>query len=173
MNRQQQAALIWSRLPDLNIRLRFKTGRSDRPYELHTNQLKEWPGFKDEVRRDTASVFGNQIQFVPPVIASEQHIVATEAGTSARIVANMFQEIGGVLEAQGFNLRFGDSPAGPRLAFSAIPDAIIETLQDPGRPLVVGEFKTPWIRELGTMQPGPRAELLGIPIQTVIPRDRC
>lgn len=174
MNRQQQAAIIWSRLPDLNLRQHFKTGKSDRPYCLDTSQVSTWTGFEQEVRRGTASLFGNPTNFVQPVLANEYYVVATEAGTSARIVENIFQAIGPVFEAQGLNLRFGGSPAGPMVAFSTYPDAIVETLQAPGRPLVVGEFKTSWTRALDVMTDDMLARLLGIPIlQTVIPRDRC
>jgi hypothetical protein len=130
--------------------------------------------FEREVRQDTASVFGHPTNFVPPVPANEHYIVTTESGTSASIVQNIFQEIGAVFEAQGFNLRFGDSPTGSSVAFNVYPDAIIESLQDPGRPLVVGEFKTPWTRNLERMTSFDLAQLLGIPIlQIAIPRARC
>jgi len=174
MNRQQQAAIVWSRVPDLNLRQADKTGKSDRKYMLLTSQLSTWTGFEEQVRQGMASVLGNPVNFVPGVLANEYYVVASEAGTSARIVENYFQAIGAVFEAQGLNLRFGDSPAGSSTAFKTYPDAIIENLQDPGRVLVVGEFKTPWTRRLDVMAEDKRAELLGIPIlQAVIPRDRC
>jgi len=95
MNQQQRAAIVWSRLPNLNYRQLDKTRKSDRAYKLHTSQLSIWTGF-EEVRQETASVFGNPINFVPPVLANENYVVATESGTFARIVANMFQAIGAV-----------------------------------------------------------------------------
>jgi hypothetical protein len=70
--------------------------------------------------------------------------------------------IGAVFEAQGLDLGFGDSPAQSSIKFDAHPDAIIENLQAPGRPLVVGEFKTPWTRHLDTMSDVQLALLLGI-----------
>lgn len=73
---------------------------SDRAYKLHTSQLSIWTGFEQEVRQETASVFGNPIDFVPPILANEHYVVATESGTSARIVENVFQAIGAVFEAQ-------------------------------------------------------------------------
>ena len=75
-----------------------------------------------------------------------------------------FQAIGAVFEAQGLNLRLRDSPAGSSVAFNAYLDAIIENLQAPGRPLVVGEFKTPWSRHLDRIPEDKLARLLGIPI---------
>jgi hypothetical protein len=173
MDQQQQAAIVWSRLPDLNIRPCHQTSRSDRGYGLHTSQLSIWTGFEEGVRQDTASVFGSPINFVPPVPANEHYVVATESGISARIVGNIFQ-VGAVFEAQGFNLRFRDSPAGSSIAFDECPDAVIENLQAPGRALVVGEFKTPWTRDLDRMTDYDLALLLGIPVlQTEIPRYRC
>jgi hypothetical protein len=174
MNRQQQAAIIWSRLPNLKTRRGQKTSASDRAYRLNTSQLSIWTGFEQEVRLGTAPVLGNPINFVPPVPPNEHYVVAAESGTSARIVENIFQAVGAVFEAQGFNLRFGDSPARSNVQFGVIPDAMIENLQDPGRALVVGEVKTPWTRNLGRMRDRAIARLLGIPIlQTVIPRDQC
>jgi len=174
MNNQQQAAIVWSRLPNLNFRQADKAGPSDRNYKLLTGQLSLWTGFQEEVRRETASLFGSPANFVQPILAGENYVVATESGTSARIVENVFQAIGAVLEAQGLNLRFGDSPAGSSIAFNVFPDAMVENLQDQGRALVVGEFKTPWTKHLYTMPPHLLARLLGIPIlQTVTPRDRC
>jgi hypothetical protein len=164
MNRQQQAAIVWSRLPDLNTRQHHKTARSDRAYKLQTSQLSNWTGFEQEVRQNTASVIGNPINFVPLVPANENYVVATESGTSARIVENIFQAIGAVFEAQGLDVRFGDSPAGASVQFNSFPDAIIENLQDPGRALVVGEFKTPWTRQLDRMRNLEIAQLLGISI---------
>src|SRR5271154_6114889 len=148
MNQQQQATVIWSRLPNLNIRRRHRTRRSDRLYKLHTSQVTIWAGFQQEVRQETASVFGNPVNFVQPSLATEHHIVATESGVSARIVQHISQAVGAVFEAQGLSLRFGDSPAGSSVAFGAYPDAMIENLQTPGRVLVVGEYKTPWARHL-------------------------
>jgi hypothetical protein len=79
-----------------------------------------------------------------------------------------------IFEAQGLNLRLGDSPAGSTIAFNTLLDAIVENLQVPGRALVVGEFKTPWTRTLDRMADDKLAQLLGIPIrQTIIPRYRC
>ena len=100
MNQQQRAAIVWSRLPDLNFRQLDKTGKSDKAYKLHTSQLSIWTRFEQEVRQETASIFGNPIDFVPPVLANEHYIITTESGTSARIVENVFQAIGAVFEAQ-------------------------------------------------------------------------
>ena len=85
MNHQQQAAIIWSSLPNLNFRQSHKTGRAARPYELQSTQVSEWTGFADEVRQGTAPVWGNPIGFVPPIPANKYHIVATESGVSAQI----------------------------------------------------------------------------------------
>ena len=156
MNHQQQAAIVWSRLPDLNIRQSHKTARAARPYTLHIAQLSNWTGFEQEVRQGTAPIFGNPIGFVPPVPANEYHIVATESGISARFVENISQAIGAVFEAQGLNFRFGDSPAGQDIKFT------IEDLQAQGRALVVGELKTPWTRRLDNMPDDQLAQLLGI-----------
>jgi hypothetical protein len=174
MNQQQRAAIVWSRLPDLNTRRGKKTTKSDRRYKLLTSQLSIWTEFEREVRQETAPVFGYPINFAPPALANEHHVVATEAGVSARFVENVSQAIGAVLEAQGLGLRLGDSPAQSDVKFDAFPDAIIESLQAPGRPLVVGEFKIPWTRRLDTLSADQLALLLGISIlQSVIPRYRC
>jgi hypothetical protein len=166
--------MIWSRLPDLNIRQGPKTRDSIRGYMLQTSQLSIWTGFEQEVRQETASVFGHPNNFVQPALATEHHVVATESGVSARMAENISQAMGTVFEAQGLRLRFGDSPAGSSTAFGAIPDVMIESLQNPGRPLVVGEFKTPWTKYLDTMADDVLANLIGIPIlRTVIPRYRC
>lgn len=162
MNNQQQATIIWSSLPHLNFRQTHKTGRATRPYELQSTQVSEWTGFADEVRRGTAPVWGNPIGFVPPIPANEYHIVATESGVSARFVENISQTLGRVFEAQGFNFRFGDSPAGEDIKFATIPDAMIEDLRAQGRALVVGEFKTPWTRPLDLMPDDELLQLLGI-----------
>ena len=119
-----------------------RTADSNRIYKLHTSQLSIWTGFEQEVRQETASVFGNPTNFVQPVLATEHQVVATESGVSARMAENISQAMGTVFEAQGLRLRFRDSPAGSSTAFGAIPDVMIENLQNPGRPLVVGEFKT-------------------------------
>ena len=71
---------IGSRLPDLNFRQSHKTVRSDRAYKLHSSQVSIWTGFEREVRRETAPVLRNPINFVPPVLANEYHVVATESG---------------------------------------------------------------------------------------------
>ena len=174
MNHQQQAAIIWSRLPDLNFRKSHKTARAGRLYELHIAQLSNWTGFEEEVRQGTAPVLGNPTGFVPLVPANEYHIVATESGISARFVENISRAIGGVFEAEGLNFRLRDSPAGQNTKFTAIPDAIIEDLRAQGRPLVVGEFKTPWTRRLDRMPDAQLAQLLGIlTLSIVIPRYRC
>jgi hypothetical protein len=174
MNRQQQAAIVWSRLPDLNFRRSHKTARASRPYELQIAQLSNWTGFEQEVRQGTAPVLGNPIGFVPLVPANEYHIVATESGISARFVENVSQAIGAVFEAQGLNFRFGDSPAGQDVKFTTKPDVIIEDLRAQGRPLVVGELKTPWTRRLDRMPDGQLAQVLGIlTLSIVIPRYRC
>ena len=162
--KEDQATIVWSRLPDLNIRQSHKTERAGRPYKLHITQLSNWTGFEQEVRQGTAPVFGNPINFVPPALANEYHVVATESGVSARFIERVSQAIGAVFEAQGLDLRFGDSPAKSDVKFDAYPDAIIESLQAPGRPLVVGEFKTPWTRRLDRMSDIQLAALLGIPI---------
>jgi hypothetical protein len=151
MNHQQQSAIVWSRLPDLNLRQSHKTARAVRPYELQTTQLSNWTGFEQEVRQGTAPVFGNPVGFIQPVPPNEHHIVANESGVSGRFVENVFEALGPVFEAQGLNFRFGDSPA-----------AIIEDVQAPGRALVVGEFKTPWTRHLDTLTDVQMAKLLGI-----------
>jgi hypothetical protein len=174
MNRQQQAAIVWSRLPDLNTRPGHKSKKSDRVYTLLTSQLSIWTGFEQEVRQETAPIFGNPINFVPPAPANEHFVVARESGVSARIVENIFQTVGAVLEAQGLDLRFGDSPAGRNVQSNTVPDAMIENLRAPGRALVVGEFKDPWNRVLDATPAHLLAKLLGISIlQTVVPRYRC
>ena len=171
MNHQQQAAIVWSRLPDLNFRQSHKTARAGRPYELHITQLSNWTGFEQEVRQGTAPVLGNLIGLVPLVPANEYRV---ESGISARFVENISQAIGAVLEAQGLDFRFGDSPAGGDVKFTTKPDAIIEDLRAPGRALVVGELKTPWTRRLDSMPDDQLAQLLGILIlYIVIPRYRC
>lgn len=158
----------------MNTRRGNKAGRSDRAYKLLPSQLSIWTGFEREVRQETAPVFGYPINFVPPALTNEYHVVATEAGVSARFVENVSQAIGAVLEAQGLGLRLGDSPAQSDVQFGTYPDAVVESLQAPGRPLVVGEFKTPWTRPLDRMSDLQLAGLLGILIlQSVIPRYRC
>jgi hypothetical protein len=87
------------------------------------------------------SVFGNPINFVPPVPANEHYVVARNLVPLPE-VENIFQQIGTIFETQGFNLRFRDSPARSSVVFNVYPDAIIKNLQDPGKALV-GEFKTP------------------------------
>jgi hypothetical protein len=101
---------------------------ADRVYKLHISQLSYWTRFGEKVRQGTASIFRNPINFVPPVLANDHYVVATESGVSARTVENIFQAIGAVFEAQGLNLRLRDSPAGSSIAFNAYPDAIIENL---------------------------------------------
>ena|ERR1700728_1834487 len=128
MNQQQRAAIVWSRLPNLNIWQGPKTAKSDGVYKLHISQLSIWTGFEREVRQETASVFGNPTNFVQQVPANEHYVIAVESGTSARIVENIFQAAGAVFEAQGLNVRFGDSPARQDIRFATIPDAIIENL---------------------------------------------
>ena len=59
---------------------------------------------------------------------TKHYVIAVESGTSARIVENIFQAAGAVFEAQGLNVRFGDSPARQDIRFATIPDAIIENL---------------------------------------------
>jgi hypothetical protein len=128
MNQQQQAAVVWSRLPNLNFWQGRKTKKSTRHYKLHVDQVSIWTGFEQEVRQETVSIFGNPTNFVLPVPANEHYVVATESGTSARIVENIFQAAGAIFEARGYNLRFGDSPAGSSVASNTYPDAIIENL---------------------------------------------
>ena len=94
MNRQQQAAIVWSRLSDLNVRRHHKTRKSSRKYKLSTSQLSNWIGFEQEVRQKTAPVFGSPTNFVAPIPPAENFAVGRESGVSARIIQNMFQETG-------------------------------------------------------------------------------
>ena len=168
MNQNQQAIVIWSSLPDLNLRRQHRSGQSSREYALTTSQLSDWTEFEQEVRQKTVPVFGNPVNFVAPIPAPEHYIVATESGVSARIVQNIFQKVGTVFEVQGLHVKFGDSPAGPDVALNKYPDAIIEDLRIPGVPHVVGEFKTPWNEHLDRMSDDRLARLLGSSIlQTV------
>jgi hypothetical protein len=76
-----------------------ETADSNRGYRLHTTQLSIWTEFEQEIRQETASVFGNPTNFVQPVLATEHHVVATESGVSARMAENISQAIGTVCHA--------------------------------------------------------------------------
>ncbi|KAN0086909.1 hypothetical protein V8E54_000597 [Elaphomyces granulatus] len=160
MNNQQQAHVIWSRLPDLHCGDRG-TRKARRHYILSPDQIRDWNGFESEIRQRTAAVFGNPTALVPFPPSVEYYSVGNEGSVGGRVVQNIFHELGVVLALQTLPVQFADVQVSqpPQHEPRTYPDTTIQSFGAQVR--VVGEYKTPWTTNFDIMEPPNHLKALG------------
>lgn len=120
----------------------YERPASTNPSSLSEEQLESWPEFYEDVMRKVRHVVGWPPAQVNAVEEQDEFVPDTELGVQSRVVENMCQQIGKILDVRFVDYQVRVSASGVKIQH-VYPDLVVISLGNL-RILMIVEVKTDW-----------------------------